>query len=72
MGAKGIEVTHFAGQVGGFCPIETEKCVTPEGRKGKGMGSERELVILNTIAQALNRSVELDSALQATLAQVAQ
>ncbi len=35
------------------------------------MGSERELVILNTIAQALNRSVELDSTLQAVLAQVA-
>jgi two-component system NarL family sensor kinase len=35
------------------------------------MGSERELVILNTIAQALNRSVDLDEALQTTLAQVA-
>jgi len=31
----------------------------------------RELVILNEIAQALNRSVDLDEALQATLAQVA-
>lgn len=35
------------------------------------MGSVRELVILNEIAQALNRSVALDAALQATLAQVA-
>lgn len=35
------------------------------------MGSIRELVILNEIAQALNRSVALDAALQATLAQVA-
>ena len=35
------------------------------------MGSVRELVILNEIAQALNRSVALAAALQATLAQVA-
>ncbi len=35
------------------------------------MGSIRELVILNEIAQALNRSAALDAALQATLAQVA-
>ncbi|MEZ4736388.1 MAG: GAF domain-containing sensor histidine kinase [Caldilineaceae bacterium] len=35
------------------------------------MGGERELVILNNIAQALNRSVNLDEALQTTLAQVA-
>ena len=35
------------------------------------MGSVRELVILNEIAQALNRSVALATALQATLAQVA-
>jgi len=35
------------------------------------VGSIRELVILNEIAQALNRSVALDTALQATLAQVA-
>ncbi|MFZ0547903.1 MAG: GAF domain-containing sensor histidine kinase [Candidatus Promineifilaceae bacterium] len=32
----------------------------------------RELSILNTIAEALNRSVDLDEALQATLAQVAE
>jgi len=35
------------------------------------MDSRRELAILNTIAQALNRSVELDSALQEILVQVA-
>ncbi len=35
------------------------------------MGGERELVILNNIAQALNRSVNLDEALQTTLAQMA-
>lgn len=35
------------------------------------MGGERELSILNHIAQALNRSVNLDEALQSTLAQVA-
>lgn len=31
----------------------------------------RELLILNSIAQALNQSVDLDEALQTTLAQVA-
>ncbi len=35
------------------------------------MRSDRELVILNEIAQALNRSIDLDEALQTTLAQVA-
>ncbi len=35
------------------------------------MRSDRELVILNEIAQALNRSLDLDEALQTTLAQVA-
>lgn len=35
------------------------------------MGTIRELEILNEIAQALNRSVDLDEALQVTLAQVA-
>lgn len=35
------------------------------------MRSDRELAILNDIAQALNRSVDLDEALQTTLAQVA-
>jgi two-component system NarL family sensor kinase len=32
----------------------------------------RELSILNTIAEALNRSIDLDEALQAALAQVAE
>ena len=35
------------------------------------MRSDRELAILNEIAQALNRSVDLDAALQTTLAQMA-
>ncbi|MEZ4859818.1 MAG: GAF domain-containing sensor histidine kinase [Caldilineaceae bacterium] len=35
------------------------------------MHNDRELIILNTIAQSLNRSVDLGEALQATLAQVA-
>ncbi len=39
--------------------------------KQKGGTVLRELVILNQIAQALNQTVDLDAALQATLAQVA-
>lgn len=35
------------------------------------MRSDRELAILNEIAQALNRSIDLDAALQTTLAQMA-
>ena len=35
------------------------------------MGNDRELLILNEIAQALNRSIDLDAALQTTLAQMA-
>ena len=35
------------------------------------MGNDRELRILNEIAQALNRSIDLDAALQTTLAQMA-
>lgn len=35
------------------------------------MGSDRELAILNEIAQALNRSIDLDEALQTTLAHMA-
>lgn len=35
------------------------------------MGTDRELLILNEIAQALNRSIDLDAALQTTLAQMA-
>ncbi|HMN29747.1 MAG TPA: hypothetical protein PKE45_16470, partial [Caldilineaceae bacterium] len=43
----------------------------PDTGEESGNRRERELSILNTIAQALNRSVDLAEALRTTLAQVA-